>query len=285
LRLENFEINRRNSMAGLTDLLGSLVQSSLASSQAPDRMGNALGASPGGGGLSDIIGSIGQMIGGAGGPAGQGGAAGGLGSLVGGLGGSLGGLGGVLSGLAGNKAAMGGLGALAGALMGGGGNATRGAIGGGALAMLASLAMAALKNAGQTPAQTPSALLTDQTPQQQAALEADATILVKAMINAAKADGEISQQEKQKIFGKLSEDGLQDEAQQFFQAEAGKPMNTQELVNAAQGRPELAAQIYAASLLVIDTDKPEDTAYLRDLAAQLGLSPAVTGHIEKSLGL
>ena len=268
-------------MAGLTDLLGSLVQSSLASSQAPDRMGNALGASPGGGGLNDIIGSIGQMIGGAGGGAGQGGAAGGLGNLMGGLGG----LGGVLSGLAGNKAAMGGLGALAGALMGGGGNAARGAIGGGALAMLASLAISALKNAGQAPSQMPSALLPDQTPQQQAAVEADATIMVKAMINAAKADGEISQQEMQKIFGKLSEDGLQAEAQQFFQAEAGKPMNTQELVAAAQGRPELAAQIYAASILVIDTDEPADTAYLRDLATQLGLSPEVTGHLEQNLGL
>jgi uncharacterized membrane protein YebE (DUF533 family) len=252
-------------MAGLTDLLGSLVQSGMAS-RAPERMGNALGAGSGGSSLNDIIGSLGQMVGGAG---------------------ATGGIGGVLSGLASNKAALGGLGALAGAIMGGsgGGSAVRGAVGGGALAMLASLAFSALKNAGQAPAQTPSALLENQTQQQKDALEADAMILVKAMVNAAKADGEISQKEMDKIFGQLSQDGLQAEEKQFFLTEVGKPMDTPALIAAAQGRPELAAQIYAASVLVIDTDKPEDTAYLHDLATQLGLSPEVTAHIEQNLGV
>ena len=173
------------------------------------------------------------------------------------------------------------MGALAGAIMGGGKNATRGAIGGGALTMLASLAISALKNAGQTPSQMPNALL-GETPQQQAAVEADSIIIIKAMINAAKADGEIDPQEIEKITGKLSADGLQ--AKQFFLAETGKPMDTQALIAAAQGRPELAAQIYAASLLAIDVDTPQETAYLRDLATRLGLSPQVTGHIEQCLG-
>jgi uncharacterized membrane protein YebE (DUF533 family) len=251
-------------MAGLTDLLGSLLQSSLAS-RAPDRMGNALGTGSGAS-LDEIIGGIGQVLGGAGG-----GSAGG-------------GLGNILSGLADNKAVLGGLGALAGAIMGGGGKAASGAVGGGALAMLASLAVAALQKAGQAPAQMPNALLAAQTPQQQAASEADALVIIKAMINAAKADGAISPQEMQKITGQFSQDNLRAEETQLFQAEAGKPMDTQALVAAAKGRPELAAQIYAASVLVIDKTPPE-TAYLRDLAARLGLPPQAIGHIEQSLGV
>ena len=251
-------------MAGLTDLLGSLVQSSMANQA---RMGNALGGGAGGSSLNDILGGLGQMMGGAAG--GQGPAAGGLGD--------------VLGGLMGNKAVLGGLGALAGAIMGGGGRAASGAVGGGALAMLASLAISALQKAGQAPAQMPNALLAAPTPQQQAASEADALIIIKAMINAAKADGEISPQEMQKITGQFEQDSLGAEEKQLFQAEAGKPMDTQALIAAAQGRPELAAQIYAASVLVVDKTPPE-TAYLSDLASRLGLPPQATGHIEQILG-
>jgi len=247
-------------MAGLTDLLGSLLQNGMAGQNT--QTGNA----GGGGALSDIIGSLGQMMGGAGGQ--QGGAAGGLGN--------------VLGGLAGNRTAMGGLGALAGAIMGGG---ARGAVGGGALGMLASLALSALQNAGQVPSQTPHALLNPDTPGRQAAMEADAGIIIKAMINAAKADGTIDQQEAERILGKLTEDGLHEDGKQFFLAEANKPMDTQVLIDAAQGRPELAAQIYAASLLAVDVRTPENSVYLRDLAGRLGLSPEVTAHIEQSLGI
>ena len=60
----------------------------------------------------------------------------------------------MIGSLGNNKAALGGLAALAGALLGGGKSSARGAVGGGGLAMLASLAMAALKNNGQASAQT-----------------------------------------------------------------------------------------------------------------------------------
>ncbi|MBW2659478.1 MAG: DUF533 domain-containing protein, partial [Deltaproteobacteria bacterium] len=104
----------------------------------------------------------------------------------GGLGGMLGE---VLSGLGNNKAALGGLGALAGALLGGGGSSARGAVGGGGLAMLASLAFSALKKAGQAPSRPPRALLEPQNNQEKEALEQDAEVIVKAMINAAHQRG------------------------------------------------------------------------------------------------
>lgn len=106
------------------------------------RMSNALGAGKSGGSPSDIMESLNQTLGGGttGKPA-QAGVEGGLGGV----------LGDVLSSHGNNKAAAGGLGALVGAMLGGGRSSARGAIGGGGLAMLASLAFSALKKAGQPP--------------------------------------------------------------------------------------------------------------------------------------
>mgnify|MGYP001827262804 FL=1 len=126
-------------MAGFTDILGTLIQSGLSQSSGK-RLSNAFG-SGGGGALNDIVNGIGEML------------SGGKQSQAGGLGGMLGD---VMENLGDNKAALGGLGALGGALLGGGSSSAKGARGGGALAMLASLALSALKNAGQPPAQAPS---------------------------------------------------------------------------------------------------------------------------------
>ncbi len=261
-------------MAGFMDILGTLVQQGLSQSSG-SRIANALGAGQSSGGLGDIVGSLGQMLGG--GQATQAG-----GASLGGLGGVLGE---VLGGLGNNKAALGGLGALAGALLGGGRGATRGAIGGGGLAMLAALAMSALKKAGQSPSSTPQALLEPQTPEDEAALEQEAEIIVKAMINAAKADGQIDDTEIKKILGKLQEDGLTEEEKELFLTEANKPLDLEEVIASAQGRPELAAQIYSASLLAIEVDTPAEQQYMQELATGLGLDPLATSHIEQILGM
>ena len=267
-------------MAGFMDILGSIMQQGMSQSTGT-RMANALGAggSSGGGSLTDILGGLAGALGGGQ----QTGAApqAGLGGL-----GNLGGVvGEVLGSLGNNRAALGGLGALAGALLGGGRSSARGAIGGGGLAMLASLAIAALRKAGQTPQSTPRALLEPQTAEDQQALEQDAEIIVKAMINAAKADGRIDDNEIQKIVGKLQEDGLTEEEKEFFMSEANKPMDIDAVIASAGGQPEMAAQIYSASLLAIEVDTPAEQQYLQQLAEGLGLDPQVTNHIHQFLGV
>ncbi|WP_419176970.1 tellurite resistance TerB family protein [Desulfosediminicola sp.] len=235
-------------------------------------MSNGLGAGKSGGSLSDIMNGLNQMLGGTQTrqyPQTGGG----------------GGLGDILSSLANNKAALGGLGALAGALLGGGKSSAKGAVGGGGLAMLASLAMSALQKSGQSPQETPRALLEPQTTGEQSALEQEAEIIVKAMINAAKADGEIDEAEIQRILGKLAQDGLTEEERELFVQEARKPMNITEVVASADGQPQMAAQIYAASLLAIEVDTPAEERYMQQLAAGLGLGQQVTAHIENSLGM
>jgi uncharacterized membrane protein YebE (DUF533 family) len=253
-------------MAGFTDLLGSLMQGGMSKSSI-DRAINAFGAG-GAGSLNDIVGSLGKML------------SGGGQSQSGGLGGVLGS---VMGDLANNKRALGGLGALGGALLGGGSSAAKGAIGGGALAMLASVAFSALQKSGLKPADTAHALTDPETPEQEQQLEEDAHILVKAMINAAKADGSIDQQELQKIIGKFEENGLTQDEKEFFLSESARPLDLQGVIASAAGRPELAAQIYAASLLAIEVDTPQEQEYMKNLADGLKLSSSTVDFIEQTL--
>ena len=116
-------------------------------------------------------------------------------------------------------------------------------------------------------------------------LERNSEIVLKAMINAAKADGQIDQGEMERIVGKLEETGMGREAQQYVLAEMRKPSEPQVLVAAAKGRPELAAQIYAASLLAIEVDTPAEKQYLDQLATELGLNSEVTQRIKHMVNL
>lgn len=49
--------------------------------------------------------------------------------------------------------------------------------------------------------------------------------------------------------------------------------------------PQMAAQIYAASFLAIEVDTVAEQAYMKQLAAGLGLHPEVANHIERTLGI
>ena len=251
-----------------TDLLGSLVQNGISKS-GRSRVTRALEGTTGGS-LDDLIGGLGQMMGGSG-------------SGSSGLGGMLGD---VLSGAGSAKTtSLGGLGALAGAILGGGGKATRGAIGGGSLAMLASLALKALQSAGKKTAEPPRALFEPQTDKDREGIEEDASIIVKAMINAAKADGQIDEKEVEKIIGKLDDDGLTPEEKQFFLEETKKPVDLNGIIASVGNREDMAAQVYAASLLAIEVDTVTEQNYLDALASGLGLPEQSVVYIKSTLGL
>lgn len=265
----------------ISDLLGAVIQSGMAPSS-NERMRNALG-----GGSGNPLESLAGMLGGQ-----QGGRPGGdlLSGMLGGGGGPGGILGNVLKeagrAAGGNQnLALGGLGALAGAILGGGGKSVGGAMGGGVMALLAAKAFQALKGSGQQAPQVPLGLLEPQTKAERQELEQHAEIVFKAMINAAKADGQIDTDEIRRIVGKLQEVGVDAESQQFVMSEMQKPMETQKLVAAAQGRPELAAEVYGASLLSIEVDTPAERKYLEQLADGLRLGPEVTQRIQAMVGL
>lgn len=96
--------------------------------------------------------------------------------------------------------------------------------------------------------------------------------LLRAMIAATKADGHITDAERQRISQQIQAAGLDAEGQQFIQQELAKPLNVAEVAAGAK-TPEQAAEIYAASLLAIDTNGAAEQGYLAMLAARLQLDP------------
>ncbi len=274
-------------MAGLTDLLGTLLQqgmtqsgntrmsNTLGAGKSDDTLGSLLGSlssGKSGGDMDDLLGSLGKMVGGS--------QTQGKETQA-----SSGGIGDLLGGLLDNKAASGAVGAILGSLLGGGSGAVKGAVGGGGLGMLASLAMAALKNAGQAPSGESNLLKELAKPVEEQNLEDDAQVIVKAMINAAKADGKIDKSEIDKIIGKLDDDGLDQKEKDFFIAEANKPMDMHAVVSSAANKPEMAAQIYAASMLAIEVDTAAEQRYMRNLASGLGLDAQVVAYIDRTMGV
>jgi uncharacterized membrane protein YebE (DUF533 family) len=109
--------------------------------------------------------------------------------------------------------------------------------------------------------------------------DAPARLTLRAMINAAKADGRIDSEERARLFDRLGAVSLSQEEQDFLFAELAGPMDTDGLVQEAQLSPGLAAHVYAASLLAINPDLPSEKAYLAELAERLQLAPELAADL------
>lgn len=112
--------------------------------------------------------------------------------------------------------------------------------------------------------------------------EAVGRALLRAMIAAAKADGHIDGDEQRRIFSRIGELQLDADDQAFVFQELSKPLDVNAVAEAAT-TPELAAEVYAASLLAIDVDGPAEKGYLAMLAARLGLSPELVAHLHANV--
>ena len=194
---------------------------------------------------------------------------------------------------AGNPMAVGGLGALAGALLGGvRGSPAKGAMGGAALAVLGpDRHVGAAEGHGRRRCRQPG--LAEAAPAdagyQEASVDeltgdARAELLLRAMINAAKADGQIDGTEMNNILGKLDEAGAGQETKDFVLAEMRRPLDLDGLV-AGVSTPDLAAAVYAASVMAIKVDTPAEENYLGQLATRLDLAPQVRASLDASLGV
>lgn len=176
-----------------------------------------------------------------------------------------------------NPAAVGGLGALAGALLGGG----RGAMGGGLMAVLGSLAYSTLQDQGAAGASPGTVGGVAPSP---ADLQRKAMLLARAMIQAAKADGQVDQQETQWVLGKLDTQGNDGEAREFVANEMRRPIDIAGLARDVSS-PQEASEVYAASLMAIEVDTQAEQDYMADLARALNLPEPVVAQIHFRLGL
>ncbi|MGX1307999.1 uncharacterized membrane protein YebE (DUF533 family) [Amorphus suaedae] len=124
-----------------------------------------------------------------------------------------------------------------------------------------------------------SAFLAGGAPQAQSDLS---LALLRAMIAAAKADGHIDAEEQGRIFGFLDQVDLDTEAKAFVMDELRAPLDVDAVASAATS-PEIAAEIYAASLLIIDDQNPAEKGYLAMLAARLKLPEDLVAHLHASV--
>ena len=114
-----------------------------------------------------------------------------------------------------------------------------------------------------------------------AAMEAQAKLMLRAMIQAAKADGELDEHEKETILGELGDD-ISDEERAFVQEQLNAPVDVMGL--AADSGAPLRTQIYATSLAAIRLDNDREAAYLRQLSTALGLSDSERDQIHSYMG-
>ncbi len=113
------------------------------------------------------------------------------------------------------------------------------------------------------------------------AMEQQAKLMIRAMIQAAKADGDIDAEEQAAIVDRLGD--ISDEEREFVKAELQAPVDLPSLIQEAGtvGRE----QIYSTSLAAIRIDNPAEAAYMRQLAAGLGLSDAQRDAIHTRMGV
>ncbi len=114
-----------------------------------------------------------------------------------------------------------------------------------------------------------------------AAMEEQAKLMLRAMIQAAKADGELDEQEQEIILGELGDD-VTDEERAFVQEQLNAPIDVMGL--AADSGAPLRTQIYATSLAAIRLDNTREASYLRQLSTALGLSDAERDQIHTYMG-
>ncbi len=232
----------------------------------------------GSGGLGDMLGQVlggrtggGTAYGGPNSPKTAGTAQGGLGGILDQLTGGKGGAaaGGILGG-----AAAGSLGGMLGDLLGGrGGQPHEGLAQKGSQpqndASFGELFNEALASEGE--------LSTAPTPEQNAL----AGLMLKAMIHAAKSDGEIDEGEKAKLMAKLGD--LDDDERAFIREQMAAPVDAAALAREVpQG---FGPQVYLMSLMAIEFDNRKEAEYLHTLAQGLGLDKETVNGIHQKVGV
>ena len=97
-------------------------------------------------------------------------------------------------------------------------------------------------------------------------------LILKAMIGAAKSDGHIDENERTSLQNFIDRFGESEELSQFVAQELNKPVDPGEIAQAVPN-PEVAAEIYLASMLMIDQSNMMSKTYLNALAKALALPP------------
>lgn len=133
------------------------------------------------------------------------------------------------------------------------------------------------QNQGQAPAAPGQPQTVDRVPTAQ--IEQHSQAILRAVIGAAKADGHIDQRERLLIDGEVERITDDSELKRWFDQELAKPLDPAEVARSA-ATPEMAAEMYLASLIMVDDQNYMERAYLDEFARQLKLDPALKSELE-----
>lgn len=122
--------------------------------------------------------------------------------------------------------------------------------------------------------------LTDGTAAGQIA-EDNAKLMIRAMIMAAKADGEIDAEEQATILEHLKDADAEEVA--FVKEQLAAPLDPMSLAKDASDQTR--AQVYATSLMAITVDNQAEVKYLDVLATALGLDDDTRTQIHRQMGV
>lgn len=114
-----------------------------------------------------------------------------------------------------------------------------------------------------------------------ATMEENAKLMIRAMIQAAKVDGEIDAEEQARIMEHLGDISAEERA--FVEEQIAAPVDATALANDTS--EAMRAQVYATSAMAIRVDNASETAYLRNLAIALGLDDTTVQRIHSTMGL
>lgn len=150
----------------------------------------------------------------------------------------------------------------------------------GGLAALGAVAYKAYSNWQQQQSSTtaaPQLRTVDRVPP--AEIEQHSEAILLALIGAAKADGHIDDRERQLIDEAVAKLTSDTQLQNWFDEQLRKPLDPAAIAQAAH-TPEIAAEMYLASLIVVDEESYMERAYLDELARQLNIVPSLKTELE-----
>ncbi len=106
-------------------------------------------------------------------------------------------------------------------------------------------------------------------------------IILSALIAAAKSDGTFDERERQMIRDQADQ-SMTPETSEWLHAEIRKPLDPKEIARLAT-TPELSAEIYLASLVIVDEQNPLEKAYLDTLGDEMNLDAGLRQSLSQQL--
>lgn len=113
-----------------------------------------------------------------------------------------------------------------------------------------------------------------------AEIEQHSEAILLSLIGAAKADGHIDDRERQLIDDAVAKLTGDTQLHHWFDEQLRKPLEPADIARAAR-TPEIAAEMYLASLIVVDQESYMERAYLDELARQMNIAPGLKAELER----